>query len=175
MSIGVKRSWLNINFWVNCSFKTWGWSFPLNLELFLCRTGHVPSAVGCVTAVCVVRRRAAVLPATWWGWPATTATTTSTSIWRGVQKWRFPASLNSQKCNVYFSVFSDILHWSALLMSWEQHWLWILDETHVFCLSCLTAFRRSWSEVQREKPALIGSRYLEQTLELQYCRTHFNF
>lgn len=51
----------------------------------LCRTGRVPSAVLCATAVCVARRRAAALLGTWWGWPASTGTTASTLTWRGTE------------------------------------------------------------------------------------------
>lgn len=48
-----------------------------------CRHGPVRSAEQCVTAACVGGKRGAARPAFWSGWPATMATTTSTSIWRG--------------------------------------------------------------------------------------------
>lgn len=65
----------------------------INVAPSLSRTGHVPSAVGCVTAVCVARKKGAVLLATWWDWPATMATITSTCIWRGMHLDR-PSSLD---------------------------------------------------------------------------------
>lgn len=111
--------------WLSCVMGDSRSSPWLNFGPLLCRTGRVQSAEGCATAACVARRRAAAPPETWWDWPASTATTTSTSTWKGGSPDTVRDDNNAHVMSSYIHIF--------------------------FCLSCFSAFRRSCSEVQKEE------------------------
>lgn len=127
---------------------------------FLHRRGPAPSAEGCATAVCVVRRRGVVQRASWWDWPATTATTMSTSIWRG-RPLCFHRSLRTVLDR---SIMSMII--TTIIVFWQS-----------LVLFSIPAFRRSCRKVQSV------DQWGGPAVELmpgggsgaaQYCRTHFN-
>lgn len=93
--------------------------FPSTSSLgpLLCRPGRVPSAGGCVTAVCVGRRRAAVRRATWWDWPVSTATTMSTSTWRGMMFiLKLYQTLLTERTEVFYWWVATIVDWSGLCL-----------------------------------------------------------
>lgn len=85
--------------WQSCVVDGSRFSPWLNFRPLLCRTGRVQSAVGCATAACVARRRAAAPPETWWDWPASMATTMSTSTWKG----RLPDTVGDDNAHVVSS------------------------------------------------------------------------